>query len=967
MKANSSTGPLILGIDPAELVNDPRENWRGISGGMVYIPESADPEVICAYGVVTQIPANFDGQFQIAPLAAAWKKGSEFRDRLISAGVLDQEAEDISGSADVQHQLSIVRLRDYERALVSVREYLDKGQLVRASDEIAARFSVPWEPPDKWAALERLGYEVSRRIISIPIEDGVQIPQMPTSLDGSEDDWLLGIGCVDGSVYVQQLRQPIHMDGSDLSGVDSYETSRPIYLNYYPSVLKMSVAGKRKILLTGKDNQPARVKFLPGGVLGSWLCINRENSRVSAHLSHPDLEVYSIREESTELFDWIRRGSTSGVSLTPDGIITLHENSSQEKAGNELRLRRRSTADVYIGILVLEHHYEKLLIASLSREGHYVLTDGQLKVIEERDFELQERPAQFYKVSSAGDAHGPIIETGSELVVFHRGRYPISIRGREHAHITASYLFTEFPPTVVIGYDDGVVEIHRENERQYELEQYVAHSGAVLDIKGQEGFGGFFTLGEDGTVHIWLNPMGGPSKSILARQRDIVAACFVDHAATMVTAHKSAQLAFWNISPDTSGPTDILSLFGPEQAKDLRSYCVSGGRLWISSGHKFGGIYTWHATRDSVSRTGHQSSNYPDRDKWRHGEAYWTCDRSSVLILHPSISDDGDTHGLNHRATLVNIALNGVASWSRTELRLGKPVTCSARPDGKEYAIFYEDGLVVRLSSSKRSKRRVIATVATAPEGYDVRKDYRKLQSFKWCSYNTTGNVLVGLANARPRLFLYFLDTKNWFFVDGTGPNDEAFLSGPVALSPSGKIAYVSRSDGNVAAIELSEPEDLTFRLYVAPRSRYAKDYAEGLSLLDVSSDGEMLAAASNETVIVWTINDNEIGKEHRMKANVAQLAFIPGTHRLLLIDISGACWIFDAQTGYRVAEIVANAFPSIAPIFNEHGTIAAVRISESDVNRPSRLMSFPTFHSASQMEEYFETLRTPAQKTSNQ
>lgn len=85
--------PLLFGVDECDLPNDPHSGWRGMSGSMVLLRNGPDPGMIYAYGVVQEVPANFNGQLRVARLADAWEDPA-FRGLLVSRGAPDKDAID---------------------------------------------------------------------------------------------------------------------------------------------------------------------------------------------------------------------------------------------------------------------------------------------------------------------------------------------------------------------------------------------------------------------------------------------------------------------------------------------------------------------------------------------------------------------------------------------------------------------------------------------------------------------------------------------------------------------------------------------------------------------------------------------------------------------------------------------------------------------------------------------------------
>ncbi|WP_407522700.1 tetratricopeptide repeat protein [Methylobacterium oryzisoli] len=110
--------PLRFGIEYSDLPNDPRKGWPGISGSTVLLVDWMDSDTIWIYGVVQDVPANFDRQLSVSRLDLAWQD-NEFRNLLVAAGLLDVEPQDpqLIGSVVGWHA-NVASRRSLQSALV---------------------------------------------------------------------------------------------------------------------------------------------------------------------------------------------------------------------------------------------------------------------------------------------------------------------------------------------------------------------------------------------------------------------------------------------------------------------------------------------------------------------------------------------------------------------------------------------------------------------------------------------------------------------------------------------------------------------------------------------------------------------------------------------------------------------------------------------------------------------------------
>jgi hypothetical protein len=121
LTAGQQDRPLRLGVDTCDLPNDPHADWPGMSGSVVLLREGRDPSEIWVYGVIQEVPENFNGQLTVARLAEAWRDPN-FRALLVEAGVADKDSEDPSPDEIAGANASIGLLPELARNVPAVAE-----------------------------------------------------------------------------------------------------------------------------------------------------------------------------------------------------------------------------------------------------------------------------------------------------------------------------------------------------------------------------------------------------------------------------------------------------------------------------------------------------------------------------------------------------------------------------------------------------------------------------------------------------------------------------------------------------------------------------------------------------------------------------------------------------------------------------------------------------------------------------
>jgi hypothetical protein len=536
LRATDECQPLTFSINPSDVPNHPHNDWKGMSGSPVFLHDPPTRKEVWVFGVIQEVPGNFDSQFRVARLADALR---EVRDILTAAGVADHEAIDPNSPA---HRRGISRSKAYHRAVVETDEHLRAGGLLPALDALVKSFTKSWEPDDGWLAWERLAYRLSDCFVSTPLEQA-PFGGTPVALDVSANGWFVAIGCADGATFVQQLRLPIHVDGEDLSARE--EGFGPRYLHYDPSGLRMGLSGARATIpatSSGSGKCGSQVRFLPGGVRSMPLEVTWPPAGGGARFffSHIDLEKQSQRQGvAGGLYAVGPTYDPIEASVGLDGRLIIRRLDGRRV---ECLLEPRTQDDSFIGMVFLTDMVSTLdlrepaTVACVSRRGRYyhldangvsLLTNLQSERVNFLDMTIQ---AEVDSVS----AHGRtlLVSTGAEVLLF-RHDEPGRILAYEGRRITAAALLGEHE--CCLGYEDGVVETFRFSHRSCVSRRCLAHNGSVLELKPcwtQDPWSPantFLSIGADGVAQVWPGPDGRPSHVVLPQVTDIRTAGFAEH------------------------------------------------------------------------------------------------------------------------------------------------------------------------------------------------------------------------------------------------------------------------------------------------------------------------------------------------------------------------------------------------------------------------------------------------------
>jgi WD40 repeat protein len=840
----------------------------------------------------------------------------------------------------------------------------DNRELVRARSTRALvdSFSKTWEPDDGWLAWERLAYRLIDCFVSTPLEQIVPFAHTPVTLDASAQDWLLAIGCADGATFVQQLRLPIHVDGEDLSARDS--NSGPRYLSYHPEGLRMGLSGARAALSaasTVSRQSRSKVRFLPGGVLSMPLEVTwpPNGGGASFSISHVDFKIHRDSRVVDKGTFAIAPSpyDPSRASLSLGGQLTLWR---REGPLVKCQLKPRTDDDEFVGIVFLEKdlsYREPLTVACISRRGRYYHLNAN------GDSVLQWQGAGFLDLTIQAEvdivsAHGStlLVSTCSEAILISYDQLH-RILAYKGGRITTAALLDK--DACCIGYEDGAVETFRISPlspHSLHSRRYRAHNGSVRQLKPcwtQDFWSpavAFLSVGADGVAQVWPGSGGGPSHVVLPQVADIRTACFAEHGEKLITGHNSGELRLWDISKPAGQRLveDVLEIGPPELAKDVRSFLVEDGAFYVSAGHMYGGPgWSWQVTRsDHRPITG---DNVPASDKWVHGRACWAADRSSILVFQP---DPECRERLLGDVVLVRLDPDGRASWSHPNLPPGTPSTFACSQLKPEFVIFYADGSFLLLDGGTSE---ILWKGDLSVQEFEDKTRF----AASWCSFTPDGQYVVALIGIRPRLVLIStLDGRKYFFDQGTEGQWD-FILGPVVVSPCGTRIYAACGDGSVIAVNITSTPPEVYRRHEVPGQRYTGPYGSGIAMLEISSDGQLIAAGSGHAFYVWATGPHNDGRRHERDEEIKQLRFA-SNDRLVIVDESGRCSIVSAITGEELYSPPAEALPDEPLVWVAKRSLMAVRLSASPMEE-RLLMCLSVYSSPYELFDHLRALRRRA------
>ncbi|MGX7004871.1 hypothetical protein [Caballeronia sp. KNU42] len=952
LRAITPTDPLIFSLNFSDVPKYPRDVWKGMSGSPVFLHDSPSKKEIWVFGVVQEVPGNFDGQFRVGRLADAWNL-DDVRTILVTAGVADFDAEEPYTSA---HHRRIERSREYHRATVEADAQLRAGLLLPALDLLVKSFSSSWDPEDGWLAWERLAYRLSNSMVTAPIEVAEPIANLPVSLDVSTDDGLLAIGCRDGVTFVQHLRLPVSLDGSDLS--EPIGTSDPIYLAYYPFGLRIGLSGARLKLVSQRcssRDEVIKVRFLPGAVLHTPLEVRRLPLGGGAHfaISHVGPKNYfdspSV-DDGVFAYDWPFQ-----VSLSARGKLRLHKEGADSK---EIQLDLRTREDAWIGVEILkkltvgiEH---EISVACVSREGRYYHLDADCVTLLERNWR---EPVDFLDLSM----HSEVVSFSSRdsmlLVMTKMEIFLIRydqidrIAAYEGGRITAAALLGS--TECCLGYEDGSIETFEISSHSFARFSRFdrAHYGAIVELKpcwpeeSWRSASKFLSIGADGVVQIWPIKTDGPSHVVLSTRADIRTACFVENGKKLTTAHSSGELMLWDISKPTGKwlAEDVLEIGPPELEADARTFVVKDKALYVGAGMKYAG---WHLTRTEHHPVTHGQLREVQNRQQVYGRACWATDRSSILVFQDDPEYDRGTRLLPD-IVLIRLDSAGRARLSHPKLLPKAPSAYACSGSKAEFAIFYSDGSFV-LFDARKSEILFQGDLADP--------DFKPKNKFAatWCSFTPDRKFLVALVSIRPRLLLISM-TDSWLYSFDEGTKEEMnFILGPVVFSACGERMYVGCGDGSVVAIRIRPTPPEVCARYKPFGLRYQRHFGSGVTTLDVSPNGQFIAAGLANSCFIWTNDPRGVGRQHERDEEIAQLKFA-SNDRLVVIGKSGRCATISALTGKELYSPPVKVCTRTPLRWITGDSTMLVRLDEQET-RP--LMGLSVFSSPYELYDHLRTLR---------
>jgi hypothetical protein len=329
-----------------------------------------------------------------------------------------------------------------------------------------------------------------------------------------------------------------------------------------------------------------------------------------------------------------------------------------------------------------------------------------------------------------------------------------------------------------------------------------------------------------------------------------------------------------------------------------------------------GGPPSWRVTRSDHQPVTLENKSRSGDGMCVHGRACWAADRSSILVFRQDLE-----HGerLLADVALVQLDPDGHASWSHPKLPPGRPSTFACSQNKPAFVVFYTDCSFLLLDGETGGFRHFHI------QEFEPRTEV----AATWCHLTPDGRFVVALVGIRPRLLLIStVDGRVYDFDEGTDGRWD-FIRGPVVLSPCGTLIYAACGDASVIAVNLNSAAPKVYRRHEVPGQRYAGPHGNKIAMLDVSSDGRLLAAGSANSFYVWATGPHGVGRCHERDEEIKQLRFA-SNDRLVIVGESGRCSIVSAVTGEELYSPPVEVMPDEPLVWVAKRSLMAVRLSAS-------------------------------------
>jgi WD40 repeat protein len=492
--------------------------------------------------------------------------------------------------------------------------------------------------------------------------------------------------------------------------------------------------------------------------------------------------------------------------------------------------------------------------------------------------------------------------------------------------------------TIVVGYANGLIELHRTNP--WTVEPIDVCDAAITAISTLNGHDLFAAADASGLVMVWR---AGQLHFVKAHAPPVRAMTLIDEGKKLVTVDSENVLSVWDISNfgDTREIDFVIdcALFaGTEIYDEWIAIACDAGELLISEPDFFG---NQRRLTLGVGRDGALAAVKHTRLGWfsfhEHGwvnsklKAWAT--RAPVIVVVDMHKDANDfiVSAKCHRFWLDDA---GTGRTQSVDLPLRNFSYLAVSEDGQTCIMMDQNWELFQIGFDLNPASAVTSLTRLKASKRGMREHLNAL----YISHEAKHFVIV--LGEYSFIAIYSTKSQEWTEYQSIGPGKRDELRGGHHFSADGRSLYAALLSGGIVKFDLSEFRVAITERYIQPQNRFS-EFSEHTILWKVESSqsGNWIIASGDTLLFIWR-RGVSTPKEITLKERLRLIRFLPDSEMFATLDDERECNLWSAPSGALLRHVASNVRNVVV---SENGKYLGVIVSDRSGIRTLKIPIFST------------------------